>query len=124
MQECGCHEHHIGCEEIGTCKDYHDETDREHECTSCADETWSVCLIPRSRFGGEKNGTTVKDMLVGKKIEFGRKDALPESEKWPCHESVPEQLVESHVGLLGAYPAYQFNGLLSRKCIHLWGLRS
>jgi hypothetical protein len=37
VQECGCHEHYVGGEEVGSDEDDHYEADKEHECASCAD---------------------------------------------------------------------------------------
>jgi hypothetical protein len=64
---------------------------------------------------------TAQLRFVSKRGVDGRKGVeIPEAEEGTCHGGVEEELVEAHVGFLGAYSAYELDGLLGREGIHSW----
>lgn len=93
------HEHHITCEKIRSRKYNHNETNREEDCSNRPDEARRILLIPWRRFRRESHGAT-------------------ESEKRTAHAGIEEQLIKSHVRLLGTDPGDQLGGLLGGEGVH------
>lgn len=102
MQERRPHEHHIRREQIRPREHDHRQADREEERADGPDQARRVLLVPGRGRGGEQQGAA-------------------EAEQGPRHAGVEPELVEAHVGLLGADARDQLGRLLRREGVHCVG---
>lgn len=98
MQQSDHTVHAITCEQIGSRKDNHDQSNREDHRRDGTDKTWSVCLKPWGRTGGERERASKRN-------------------ETSSHKRVDEHFINSHTGFFGTDARDELGRLLVQNML-------